>query len=359
MQHYQSFLIVDRCGAYGVMLLQKAPRRFMLSAMILRPKPSVGRRAQPLGNQPSPPMALVPSWLRGAVEAARTLEDAAVAAGAAIGALDAVVRRHERWAGAWRQRLALASAAASARRAGRVEDEAALRDAVLLTRSGDDVGPAGRILLAWRSLVSRPAESLLSKDHLEAAIGAFGFADADQKAADLAGEVGRIALSGKAAFAAAFEVLQLLKGYGRGFDRELGPWLADAVVAHALGWSHAVPLLGASGSRSMEWVGGEAANHEVSRQLLLAGCGRAALQAIDLSADLGRRADRLLTITPKLRAKGADAIVEKLLDDDALTASQPAAGMSDRGLRRLFERLNDLGAVRELSGRATFRLYGL
>ena len=47
------------------------------------------------------------------------------------------------------------------------------------------------------------------------------------------------------------------------------------------------------------------------------------------------------------------------LSDDAIVASEQIAGMSDRGLRRLFDRLMELGAVRELSGRPTFRIYGL
>jgi hypothetical protein len=105
---------------------------------------------------------MVPGWLRRAVPDAQSLagkgvglnalEDVALAAGAAIGALDAVVRRQERWAGAWRQRLALVAAAVTARQGGRVEDENALRDAVLLTRPGDDVGLAGRMFLGWRRL---------------------------------------------------------------------------------------------------------------------------------------------------------------------------------------------------------------
>jgi Protein of unknown function (DUF1403) len=33
--------------------------------------------------------------------------------------------------------------------------------------------------------------------------------------------------------------------------------------------------------------------------------------------------------------------------------------ISERGARRLFDRLAALGAIRELTGRATFRLYGL
>ena len=62
---------------------------------------------------------------------------------------------------------------------------------------------------------------------------------------------------------------------------------------------------------------------------------------------------------PKLRAKGAGAALHALLDEDSLSAAGKLSGLSERGARRLFERLVALGAVRELTGRATFRLYGL
>lgn len=51
---------------------------------------------------------------------------------------------------------------------------------------------------------------------------------------------------------------------------------------------------------------------------LLAATARAPLRAVDLSAELERRAGRLLATAPKLRAKAADAVVEKLLSDDAI-----------------------------------------
>ncbi|TJX52708.1 MAG: DUF1403 family protein, partial [Mesorhizobium sp.] len=41
------------------------------------------------------------------------------------------------------------------RLAGRTEDEAALRDAWYLRQPGDDPGPAGTILAAWKRLASR------------------------------------------------------------------------------------------------------------------------------------------------------------------------------------------------------------
>ena len=95
-----------------------------------------------------------PAWAR-AVHAPETDAEAAFLAGAALARLDAIVRENPAWSGVWRQRLALRAAAASVRRAGRTEDEAALRDAFHLTRPGGDPGPAGRFLLAIRELTAR------------------------------------------------------------------------------------------------------------------------------------------------------------------------------------------------------------
>ncbi|MER8563219.1 DUF1403 family protein [Mesorhizobium sp. M0578] len=340
--------------------------------MILRPKPSPRQYPTLAGAPSTAPMATVPAWLRSAIPDAQSLagkdvEDVALAAGAIIGALDAVVRRQERWAGAWRQRLALAAAAVTAKQAGRVEDEAALRDAVLLTRPGDflSVGPAGLLLLAWRRLAGTPAEKLLTEASIGAVLDDLGLRRDDEVVSDLADDLRQLSagigtvgmLTG--AFAAA-------ERYG--FARAFGCWLADALLAQRLGWAYAMPLLGAEAGLGTGARPHRSAASSVATGIgidpergkdLLAAQARAALRAIDLSAEVERRADRLLAVAPKLRAKAADAVVDKLLSDDAIVASEKIAGMSDRGLRRLFDRLVELGAVRELSGRAAFRIYGL
>ncbi|QPC89098.1 DUF1403 family protein (plasmid) [Mesorhizobium sp. NBSH29] len=341
--------------------------------MIPLPKSSP-RHHTPLAEAlSSAPKATVPAWLRRAVPDAQKLarqevEEVALTAGAAIGALDAVVRRQERWAGAWRQRLALSAAAVTTRQAGRVEDESALRDAVLLTRPGDfsSVGPAGSMLLAWRRLAARPAEELLTKKTLAAVLEEFGYAGNNERVSDLADELRQLSAS-----AGTVGVLTgaFMAAERHGFGRGVGVWLADALLAQRLSWPHAVPLLGTDAAVGLGAARSRGASTIVAAvgieagpdraKGLLAAQARAALRAIDLSAELGRRAAKLLAVAPKLRAKGADAVVERLLSDDAIVASEKIAGMSDRGLRRLFDRLVELGAVRELSGRTTFRIYGL
>ncbi|WP_131821911.1 DUF1403 family protein, partial [Salipiger marinus] len=82
-----------------------------------------------------------------------------------------------------------------------------------------------------------------------------------------------------------------------------------------------------------------------------------AVEATRLAVDLARRAALLKEVAPKLRAKGAGEAVEIFLTQDAVAPG--ALPLRDRAARRLCDRLVDLGAVRELTGRDTFRLYGV
>ena len=116
-------------------------------------------------------------------------------------------------------------------------------------------------------------------------------------------------------------------------------WLADRVIAEILGWDR---------------PGDEAFPRSVCLALA-AGAG----EAIGLANDVARRAERFSAITPKVRTKGAATVFRQILDDDAVSAAAPGSGLSRWASRRLFDRLETLGAVRELSGRANFRTYGL
>jgi hypothetical protein len=206
----------------------------------------------------------------------------------------------------------------------------------------------------------------LTAESLATVLDTFGHAEDGEAVSDLAAELRQLG--------AGVETVRMLTGAfiaaeRYGFGRAVGAWLADALLAERLGWTHAVPLLGtgigsSSGRSRRPAAAFPLADPDTDADRaknLLAAAARAALRAIDLSAELGRRAEKLLAVAPKLRAKGADAIVDRLLGEDALVASRgdKTTGMSDRALRRLFDRLVSLGAVRELSGRPTFRIYGL
>ena len=74
--------------------------------------------------------------------------DCALLAGAALSALDPIVRANAPFAGVWRQRLALRAATTTVRMTGRREAEADLRDAWFLRARGAALGPSGEHLQA-------------------------------------------------------------------------------------------------------------------------------------------------------------------------------------------------------------------
>jgi hypothetical protein len=111
----------------------------------------VRTRQKPVAQTVVPVPPPLPGWTR--LDAPVTdINEAVFQAGAALAMLDlrmrADVRAQVPFAGAWRRRLALKAAVASVRISRRGEDEAMLRDALLLRQGGDDPGPAGRMLVA-------------------------------------------------------------------------------------------------------------------------------------------------------------------------------------------------------------------
>lgn len=285
--------------------------------------------------------------------------EAGFMAGAALNSLDNLVRAAPAWAGAWRQRLALKSAAAAVALAGRTETEAQLRDAWHLRAAGADPGPAGNILAAWRRSAARsPATDAAV---LRTTVDLLGLRWSDDLAA-LLERLDDLARSGQPAPLVAAAIVTEVQQC-RSEASLLGWWLADQALARRMRWPVAVPLLAMQargsafrnpGDRGRIRPGGEGFERAICVAVALA-----ATEACRTAAELAPRAARLTEVGPKLRAKGAGEVIQRLLDDDAVSGTVQTKSLTRWGSRRLFERLIALGAVRELSGRASFRLYGL
>lgn len=300
----------------------------------------------------------VPGWAipRAPVEDSA---EAAYMAGAALNSLDNLVRGEPVWAGAWRQRLALRAAAAAAHLLGHREDEAALRDAWHLRPAGADPGPAGNVLAAWRRLAARsPA---IDGDGLRAIVGLLGLAWKEEFAAipELVAEQAR---SSRPAPLAAAAVAGKVAAIGAQTET-LAWWCADLALAARFRWPFAIPLLatqihapvlrGGPGLRRLR-----PEEEEFARAACVAAAAGGA-EACRLAGEIAARCRRLAAAMPRLRTKGAGEAIRLLLEDDAVPGTLTTPALSRWAARRLFERLYTLEAVRELSGRPSFRLYGL
>jgi hypothetical protein len=292
--------------------------------------------------------------------------DAAFFAGAGLALLDTILRENPPFAGALRQRLALQAAVSCAKIARRREDAANLRDAEHLAPVGGETSPAGRVHRLWRLFASR--SSRLDAPTLGAATALLDLSDGAnfEALAEAFHDIVATAKDPLAAAAGVSAAAMQLFCVAPSVDAEiLALWTADVALAQRLGWDAPVPLLataiahaslrrGATGKRPRpgdpDWTDAVAGAYALAAQ-----------EAFALAGELSRRSQALLASKPILRAKGAGRVVELLLDDDAVSPARAAkvARLSDRAARRLFDRLVALSAVRELSGRPNFRLYGL
>lgn len=292
-------------------------------------------------------------------------------AGASLAALHAILTSGDDGAppiffGAFQARQALTAAARCVSLARLREDEAALRDALRLAASAaeENSSPAGRAHLLWR-LFSESWLTGVESDLVSAGSLLGGSADFKEIADTIRFRVDRAGDPlGQAREAARVTMRVAANGaFHRDAAETLALWVADLVLAGKLGWAQPVALLATRITLPIFFDHGKRVRPDDPAWLGVAtrAYAMAAADAHLAAVDLGRRTEKLLAVAPKLRAKPAGRVVEMLLADDSVTASQAAraTGMSDRAARRLFDRLVELGAARELTGRDTFRIYGL
>jgi hypothetical protein len=317
-----------------------------------------------------------PSWARPPkqpVVGAGASGDAVFFAGASLALFDQIMRPGDSgaepaFAGALRQRLALKATAGCARLGRLREDAAGLRDAEHLAPGAGttQTSPAGRMHRLWRLFAARPPR--LDAPTLRTAADLLDLSDCAnfEGLADALRDIVAGAEHPLAAAAGASTAAMKLFRDAQAVDAEiLALWLADLALAQRLGWDAPVPLLAttiAHASSRRGAVGKRPRPGDPDWAKAVAGAyAMAASEAFALAGELSRRSQALLAAQPKLRAKGAGRVIELLLSDDAVSPARAAklARLSDRAARRLFDRLIELGAARELSGRSNFRLYGL
>ena len=242
---------------------------------------------------------------------------------------------------------------------GRTEDEAALRDAWLLRQHGDEPGPAGNVLAAWRRLAGRALPPAVDNLQTVAALLGVGWSDGFGDLIDIARDD---VTAGAAAPAVAARIAAAVMRADPKAEI-LAWWLADCALSWRMGWRHAVPILGVQIHAPLLRSGPEGRrarpDSEGFEHAVFIAAALGAAEACRLAADMAAQAEWLRAVVPKLRSKAAGDVVDRLLGDEAVSGTLTAKNLSRWASRRLFDRLVELRAVRELSGRSTFRIYGL
>lgn len=299
-------------------------------------------------------LQLLPRWIT--LQRDEAPETVAFLSGAALAALDVALSDPEgTLPGALlRDRLALDAAVACLILEGRNETTSEVRDAVCLARAGDRLGPAGEMFMGWRKLA-------------RINLGVSGWKGRVENALPTALAHEAVSMLGTRSGTPVGQASDILADLLPRFPREEAGalLLADVALARAVGWDRPVPLLGTHMARRdiRAIASGAGETRLFVHRAMVAACDN----AIRLAADLNLRVAKLRSVAPKLRAKGSDAALALFLSHDAVSPSGMLSPMiqgtlmpmTDRAARRLCDRLVELGLVRELTGRPTFRLYGV
>ena len=313
---------------------------------------------QPLKHDPDAlPKPILPSWVFDR-QIPDCLEDAAFSSGSALSLLHVLLNGPGTNVPVelLRNRLALKAAINCLKIEGRMATEADIRAAFYLTAPGDAMGPDGDMLAFWRTgsslgLVHSGWQSRLYQllpDEMQEHISDW-FDALDDNTGGLV-EKAHLLLS------------QIMVAFPR---QEAAALLcADITLARMLGWDRVLPMLSQNLKRTELRAVSEGTDIRIACHQAIA---RAAQDTTRLAHDLARRAARLRAIEPKLRSKGSDEAVRLFLSEDAIIISPmltptirgSSKTMTPRSALRLCERLVELGVVRELTGRKSFRLYGV
>ena len=302
---------------------------------------------------------MLPRWVTSA--SGQDTDSVAFTSGAALAMLDVVLRDPVgTLPGALlRDRMALEAAVACLKLENRHEGTSDIRDAVCLARpvrlgrAGDALGPAGEMFVAWRKLARIKLTASGWKDRVTKLM--------PEQVTEETLELG--SLSGLPVVQAGQILAVVLRQFPR--QEAAALMLADVALARALGWDRVMPLLAVNLTRKDVRAISDGDGDPVScvHRAMVAACDATLRSA----ADLSRRAEKLRAVAPKLRAKGSDEALALFLSHDAVSPSGMLSptiqgttmAMTDRAARRLCDRLMELGVVRELTGRTTFRLYGV
>jgi len=256
-------------------------------------------------------------------------------------------------------RLALNAATATSKLEGRLARETDIRDAFHLTPPGEARGPDGDLLAFWRDAVRLRLTGPDWCHGLQSLVGA-AFADDVLKWSEAGADVAR----NLGALAGCVAVMRAVLEADDRAER-IACLLSDIVLARALNWPMILPVSAQHLTKKTlrDLVAkGQGADLAVQQRIL-----KSLEDTIRLARDLSSRAAALWAIAPKLRAKGAEAAVALFLSEDAVAPSTMLSPrvqgttlpMTDRAARRFCDRLVELGVARELTGRPTFRLYGI